>query len=103
MTPPPPVGDERTSAQTTPYRSPGAASCGTATLTVAVTVPPAGTFETPGRTDVHVDKAFWVCPGAPRNKLFVMMAAAGYRTMCAVEAVVLETSILRRMTIPGER
>jgi hypothetical protein len=32
-----------------------------------------------------------------------MVAAAGYKTMCAVEAVVLETSIRRWMTVPGTR
>ena len=97
------MGAERASAQTTLYCSPGAASRGTVMVTVAVTRPPAGTSDAPGRTDVQVDKSFGVCPAAPRNTPFAMVAAAGYRTMCAVEAVVLETSIRRWMTVPGAR
>jgi hypothetical protein len=72
-------------------------------VTVAVMRAPAETSIAPGRTDVHVDKSFAVCPGAPRNVPFEMAAAAGYRTMCAVESVVLEISIRRRMAVPGAR
>src|SRR6266571_4772837 len=96
-TPPAAAGAERDSAQTTPYCSPGAASLGTMTVTVAITRPPAGTSAAPGRTDVHVDTSFGVCPATPRNEPFAMVAAAAYRTMCCVEDVVLETSIRRWM------
>lgn len=103
MTPPPTVGAERTSAQTTPYCSPGAASSGTAIVTVAIRRPPAGMSEAPGRTDVHVDRSFGVSPAEPRNEPCSIVAAAAYRTTCATEVVVLETSIRRSMTVPGAR
>jgi hypothetical protein len=72
-------------------------------VTVAVTRPPAGTSDAPGRTDVQVDKSLRVCPAAPRNEPFAIVAAAAYKTTCAVEAVVLETSIRRWMTVLGGR
>ena len=36
-------------------------------VTAAVTRPPAGTSEAPGRMDVHVDKSFGVCPSLPHE------------------------------------
>jgi len=53
--------------------------------------------------EVHVDRSLAVCPAAPRNEPFAMVAAAGYITMCTLDAVVLETSIRRWMTVPGAR
>ena len=103
VTPPPALGAERASAQTTPYCSPGAASAGTEMVTVAVNFPPAGTSGWPGTTDVHEDRSLGVFPAAPRKNPLSILAAAAYKAMWAVEAVVLETSIRRLITAPGLR
>src|SRR6202035_4758867 len=99
---PPPAGEEeRVSAQTTPYCSPEGASRGTAMVTVAIACPPGGTLDAPGRTDVQVDNSLGVCAAAPTNAPCLMAAAAGYMTMCRLEAVVLEISIRRWLIVPG--
>src|SRR5450631_461123 len=101
--PPPAGGAERVSAQITPYCSPGDASCGTAIVTLAVRCPPARTSDAPGLTDVHVDRSSGVRPAAPTNEPLAIAAAAGYRLIGIVEAVVFETSIRRWTTVPGRR
>ncbi len=103
VTPPSPLGAELASAHTTPYCSPGAASGGTAMVTVAVTVPSAGTSTVPGSTDVQLDRSLAVLPSAPMNSPSPMLAAAAYRVMSAGASVVLDTSIRRSITSPGGR
>jgi hypothetical protein len=43
--------------------------------------------------DVQVDTSFGVCPAAPRNEPFAIVAAAGYKTMCSEVGVEFEISI----------
>src|ERR1044072_6874821 len=103
VTPPPAPGADRTSAQTTPYCSPGAASAGTATVILATLVPPAGRTAAPGTTDVQLESSLAVWPSAPRNVPLSMVAAEEYSATLAVESVELGTCIRRLMTAPGRR
>ena len=59
--------------------------------------------DTPGLTDVQVDKPLRVRPAAPTNDQSLIVAGAGYKTTRIVDAVVFEISIRRWITVPGCR
>src|SRR5665213_1222341 len=93
--------DVRTSAHTMAYCSPAVASVGTAIVTVAAAVPPAGIWGAAGLTDVHDDRSLAACAASPMNDVPSIVAAAAYSAIERFDEVVLDTSTWRWITAPG--